>query len=93
MEDDVETLWLREFESFVSHWEQETESIKERAIETKECSKISDGFHRDSDGLLARRPGGLSGNEVFSRLDKLDHKLNSALAMVCYCQDNSLLKR
>jgi len=89
MENDVETLWLHEFESFMSHWEQETESIKERSIDTKECCKISDGFHRDSDGLLARRPVGLSEGTVFSRIDQLDHKLNSALAMVCYCRDNS----
>lgn len=83
MEADVERNWLDELEEFISHWERETEIIKERTLDPEECSKISDVFHRNSDGLLMRRPVGISDDEIFTRLERLDGKLSSALAMVC----------
>jgi len=82
-ESDVEENWLDELEKFISHWERETETIKERTLDPEECNKISDVFHRDSDGLLVRRPVGISDDEIFTRLERLDGKLSSALAMVC----------
>ena len=83
MDADVERNWLDELEKFISHWERETETIKERTLDPEECNKISDVFHRDSDGLLVRRPVGISDDEIYTRLEKLDGKLNSTLAMVC----------
>lgn len=83
MDADVERNWLDELEEFISHWERESEIIKERTLDPEECSKISDVFHRNSDGLLMRRPVGISDDEIFTRLERLDGKLSSALAMVC----------
>jgi len=83
MDADVERNWLDELEKFISHWERESEIIKERTLDPEECSKISDVFHRDSDGFLMRRPVGISDDEIFTRLERLDGKLSSALAMVC----------
>jgi hypothetical protein len=73
--------WMKELQDFISHWEQESEEIKERKLNQKECFTISESFQRDRDGLLARRPVGLSDEEVLLRLKPLDGKLNSSLAM------------
>ena len=75
--------WREEVEHFIAHWEHETESIKQRMLHPDECTKISDLFHKDSDGLLVKRPVVIADNEVFSRLERLDDKLNAALAMSC----------
>jgi len=83
MEADVEKIWLDELEEFISHWEREAETIKERTLDLDECCKISDVFHKNSDGLLVRRPVGISDDEIFTRLERLDGKLNSTLAMAC----------
>jgi len=85
-----ERIWRHELEKFISHWERETETIKDRSLDLDECSKISDIFHKDSNGLLVRRPVGISDEEVYTRLEKLDNKLNSALAMVCGYSEDSL---
>ena len=82
-DENSERIWLDELERFIFHWEKETETIKERALDPNECSKITDVFHRDSDGLLVRRPVSIADEEIFTRLEQLDGKLNSVLAMVC----------
>ena len=81
---------VNDLDTFIAHWEREVERLKEQALEFDECCKISDGFHRDWNGLLVRRTTSLSDNE-YIRLQELDTKLNSALAMVCRCsRDPSL---
>ncbi|MCK5260941.1 MAG: hypothetical protein KAJ44_02055 [Thermoplasmatales archaeon] len=80
---DVEGNWRNEVEKLFSHWEQETEIIKDMTIDMEECSRVSDGFHREWNGLLVRRPVGLTDDEVYTKLEKLDNKLNSTLAMAC----------
>ena len=90
---DVEENWLDELEKFISHWERETETIKERALDPKECNRISDVFHKDSDGLLVRRPVVISDDEIFTRLERLDGKLGSALAMVCTSSELKTTKK
>jgi len=83
MDIEIEKHWLEELESFISHWEQETEMIREKALPPDECVKISDVFKRDSDGLLVRRPVGVTDHTVMSRLEALDNKLTTTLAMAC----------
>ena len=93
MESDIERDWFNELEKFISHWEQETKTIKERTLDPNECSEITDVFHRDSDGLLVRRPVGISDEEIFTRLERLDGKLGSALAMVCTSSELKTVKK
>lgn len=93
MESDIERDWFNELEKFISHWEQETETIKERILDPNECSEITDVFHRDSDGLLVRRPVEISDEEIFTRLERLDSKLSSALAMVCTSSELKTVKK
>jgi hypothetical protein len=75
--------WLSEVEQFIDYWEHAAEEIQERALHPDECSDISEMFQQDSDGLLLRRPVDVSEHEILTRLDQLDSKLNSSLAMVC----------
>lgn len=75
--------WLSEVEQFIDYWENATEEIQERALHPDECSDISEMFQKDSDGLLLRRPTDVSDQEILTKLDQLDSKLNSSLAMVC----------
>ena len=84
MDADVERNWLDELEKFISHWERETETIKERTLDPEECNKISDVFHRDSDGLLVMRPVGISDDEIFTRLERLDGKISSIATNRCF---------
>lgn len=93
MESDIERDWFNELEKFISHWEQETETIKERTLYPNECSEITDVFHRDSDGLLVRRPVGISDEDIYTRLEKLDNRLGSALAMVCTSSELKTVKK
>jgi alpha-N-acetylglucosamine transferase len=83
MESDERKHWRSELEHFIAHWEQETEQIKEKILNPEECSKISKCFHNDSNGLLVRKPVDIADTSYFNRLNELDSKLNSALAMVC----------
>jgi hypothetical protein len=78
--------WLSEVEQFFSYWEKANEEIQERSLHPKECSDISEMFQQDSDGLMLRRPVSVSETEVLARIDLLDSKLNSSLAMVCSTQ-------
>jgi hypothetical protein len=80
---DVERNWLDELEQFISRWEMETKSIKDKSLDAEECDHISALFHKDSDGLLVKRPVGISDEEIVKRLEKLDGKLGSVLAMAC----------
>ena len=93
MESDIERDWFNELEKFISHWEQETETIKERILDPNECSETTDVFHRDSDGLLVRRPVEISDEEIFTRLERLGSKLSSALAMVCTSSELKTVKK
>jgi len=90
---DAEENWPDELEKFISHWEQETETIKERTLDPEECDNISALFHKDSDGLLVRRPVGISDEEIITRLERLDGKLGSALAMVCTSSELKTTKK
>lgn len=93
MKVDNKQHWLEELEQFISHWEQETELIKEKQLELDECNEITDVFHRNSDGLLVRRPVEISDEEIFTRLERLDGKLSSALAMVCTSSELKTVKK
>jgi hypothetical protein len=84
---------LDEFERFISKWEMETNSIKEKSLAPEECDHISSLFHKDSDGLLVRRPVGVSDEEIINRLDRLDGKLDSVLAMACTSSELTTLKK
>ena len=92
-ESDMEKTWLDEFERFISHWEQETEDLKGRMLDHQECNSITDIFHRDSDGLLVRRPVEISDKEILTRLERLDGQLSSVLAMVCTSSELKTTKR
>lgn len=80
---DIHKNWLEELERFIYLWEQEAESIKQKTLNLNECNDIAEVFQRGSNGLLVRRPLGISDEEIYSRLEKLDGKLNSVLAMAC----------
>ena len=75
--------WLSEVEQFFKYWEKATEEIQERSLHPDECSDISEMFQQDSNGLMLRRPPSVSEADVLVRIDMLDSKLNSSLAMVC----------
>ena len=75
--------WLSEVEQFFRYWEQANEEIQERSLHPDECSDITEMFQQDSEGLLLRRPVGVSDQDILTRLDTLDSKLTSSLAMVC----------
>ncbi len=83
MESDVERNWLDELERFISRWEMETETIKDKVLDPEECDNISTLFQKDSDGLLVRRPVGISDEQILTRLERMDSKLSSVLAMAC----------
>ena len=93
MEADVERNWLDELERFISHWEREAETIKDKELDLVQCENISDLFHNDSDGLLVRKPIGISDEEILTRLEKLDGKLGSVLAMACTSSEIKTTKR
>jgi len=80
---DVKKDWWDEFEKFISRWEGETQSIMEKSLNPEECNKINDIFHRDSDSIMVRRPADISDEEIITRLEELDGRLNSVLAMAC----------
>ncbi len=75
--------WVDEAKQLIEYWEQATEEIRSRTLNPKECSVISELFHQDSDGLLLRRPVEISDDQIITRLEQLDNKLNTSLAMVC----------
>jgi hypothetical protein len=85
--------WLEELEQFISHWEQEAELLKEKQLDLNECNEITDVFHSNSDGLLVRRPVEISDEEIFTRLERLDGKLGSALAMACASSELKTVKK
>ena len=93
MDSDVERNWLDELEKFISRWEMETETIKEKLLDPDECDNISALFHKDSDGLLLRRPLGLSDEQILTRLEIIDGKLNSVLAMACSSSEIKTTKK
>jgi hypothetical protein len=74
--------WQEEFDNFIAHWEEETRIIRDKTLELEECHKISSIFREDQDALLMRRPPGVS-EEIFLKLEELENKLNSTLAMAC----------
>jgi hypothetical protein len=80
--DDVKKSWLEELETFIARWEQETQMIQAKTLDLEECHRISHAFYEDEDVLLVKRPPGVS-DDVFLRLEELENKLNSTLAMVC----------
>ncbi len=65
------------------HWEIETAHMKNQTIEPSECQRISDHFHKDVDGLLVRCPPGPAHSSEISRLQALDNKLSTTIAMAC----------
>ena len=79
---DIEKKWLSDLEGFISHWEQETEMIKHRVLNPDECWEISRSFQENCQSLLVRKPVGMH-DDVLSKIERLDDKLNTSLAMVC----------
>ncbi len=80
--------WNNEFEKFMTHWEHEAEKLKDTTLDLEGCCKISDVFHKDWDGLLIRKPEEVS-DDILLRIEQLDSKLNSTLAMVCSCSEEN----
>jgi len=83
MDVDYQRDWHIQVEDFISRWENETVMISRQTLNPDECGKISEHFHRDFNGLLVRRPPGSADNDVVSRLEELNSKLGSSLAMAC----------
>jgi len=90
---DVNKTWQDEFEQFISHWEGETHSIMNRSLNNEECDNISALFTKGSDGLLLRKPVDISNDEIFSRLEQLNGKLGSILAMACTSSELETIKK
>jgi len=90
---DVKKNWWNEFEQFISDWEGQTHSIMEKSIDNEECDNISALFTKGSDGLLLRKPVDISNDEVFSRLEQLNGKLGSVLAMACSSSEIKTTKK
>ena len=78
---DFEENWLREIEDFISFWEKEIEDIMEKKLDPQECHMISKKFSRERDFLLSRKPVGVSDENLVSRLQPLNSKLNISLAV------------
>jgi len=93
MEIDNKQRWLEELEQFITHWEQKAELLKEKQLDLNECNEITDVFHSNSDGLLVKRPLGISSEEIFTRLEQLDGKLGSVLAMACTSSELKTTKK
>lgn len=92
MQKDGRQQWLEEFDHFVFFWEQEAELLKEKQLSLSKCNEISDVFHKNSDGLLINRPGDIGQEEILTRLDKVNDKLNCVLAMACASEIKTVKK-
>ena len=92
IEFNFEKSWMEELDNFISSWENEVEIIRQKSLDLDQCNTISEMFQKSSNGLLIRRPAGLSDEEIFSRLEQLDNKINSVLAMAC-CSEIKTTKR
>ena len=88
MESEVEKIWRLNVENVISRWERETETLKDKTLNPDECHKISDMFHKDTNWLLVRKPAETIDDDIITRLDQLDNKLNSTLAMACGFSDS-----
>jgi len=78
--------WYAELEEFISRWENEAEELKQKKLSTDECTMISKMLQKGEDELLLKRPAGFSDLTVSHKLDDLDKKLNSSLAMALTSQ-------
>ena len=76
-------LWLTEVENFFSYQENATAEIRTRSLNPDECNDISEMFQHDSNELLLQRPSHVSDEQVITRLEQLDNRLTTSLAMVC----------
>jgi len=85
-------MWLEEAETLITHWEQETEAIKEQNLNPDQCCNITDSFHHDSDCLFLRKPVNFVDVDILARLDRLANNLNSTLTMVCNCITTSTMR-
>ncbi|MEM0467389.1 MAG: hypothetical protein QXL17_06995 [Candidatus Thermoplasmatota archaeon] len=83
--EDESKNWRQEAEYFITRWEIETEQIKEKELDPEQCCQISDTFHRDTEGLLVKKPATPVHHDILVRLDQLENTLNTTLAMVCTC--------
>ena len=92
MELDRKQQWLEELDRFILHWEQETEILKAKQLDISQCDEITDNFHSNSDGLLLQKPADIDDEIIFSRLEKLDGKLHSVLAMACTSEMKTTIK-
>ena len=81
MEENVEETWMRELQEFISHWENEVNSIQEQQLDSRECSNIVEHFQRERDLLLCKKPVGISDEHSVIRLEPLANKLDASLAM------------
>ncbi len=80
---EIQKNWLTDMQNFISHWEGEAESISQKDLNPDECTKLSNDFRKEWNGLMLRRPMDLSEQEFTTTLKKLDNKLNSNLAIAC----------
>jgi len=72
---------MQDLREFLMYWEREVDMLKEKQLDSEECSEIADLFHRDRDLLLCRRPLGVAEDDIASRLQPLAGKLDASLAM------------
>lgn len=93
MQNDGKQQWLEEFDHFVFYWEQEAELLKEKQLSLSKCNEITDIFHKNSDGLLIKRPDEIAEEEILSRLEQVSDKLNCVLAMACASEIKTMKKK
>jgi hypothetical protein len=89
---DGEQQWLEEFDHFIFYWEQEAELSKEKQLSLSKCNEITDIFHKNSDGLLIKKPGHITEKEILTRLQQVNEKLNCVLAIACASGATALKK-
>lgn len=73
--------WYAEVEDFFVRWNEEADSIKEKVLDSIECSAITKMYHKNQDDLLLRRPVDLADQTLMRRFEELDNKIQSSLAM------------
>jgi len=77
----AEEIWAHELIEFIQYWEKELDALKEKKLDSDECSEIMDLFHRDRDLLLCRKPLGFVEDGVMMQLTPLSVRLDASLAI------------
>lgn len=73
--------WATDFEEFMAYWVKAVDVLKEKHLGSEECTEITLLFHRDRDLLLCTRPSNISDDDLVSKLQPLEQKLDASLAI------------